>query len=83
MSKPLYREIFGSFPEESAAELINTCTVEKCSLDIQTRSIDVTFSSKQYVSLAIRREVNSCIKSAVRKMLHWSYPMLTNSLLML
>ena len=66
MSKPLYSEIFGSFPEESAAELINNCTVEKCSLDIQTRSIDVTLSSQQYVSLGTRQEVNSCIKSALQ-----------------
>lgn len=66
MSKPIYSEVFGSFPEETAAKLIDNCIVDKCDLDIELRSINVTFQSREYVPLKIQRQVADYIKTALQ-----------------
>ena len=66
MLKPSYSEIFGNFPEADIGNLINSCTVAKCNLDIENRNIDVNLEAKEYISLEIKRKVVNYIKSALQ-----------------
>ena len=66
MSKPSYSDIFGKFPEADIGNLIDNCTVVKCALNIEDRTIDLNLEAKEYISLAIRRQVVIYIKSTLQ-----------------
>ncbi len=66
MSKPSYSDIFGKFPEADIGNLIDSCTVVKCALNIEDRTIDLNLEAKEYISLAIRRQVVTYIKSTLQ-----------------
>ena len=66
MSKPSYSDIFGKFPEVDIGNLIDSCTVVKCALNIEERTIDLSLEAKEYISLAVRRQVVTYIKSTLQ-----------------
>ena len=66
MSKPSYSDIFGKFPEVDIGNLIDSCTVVKCALNIEDRTIDLNLKAKEYIPLAVRRQVVTYIKSTLQ-----------------
>ncbi|MBR2040056.1 MAG: hypothetical protein IJ948_01600, partial [Clostridia bacterium] len=66
MSKPSYSDIFGKFPEADIGNLIDNCTVVKCALNIEERTIDLSLEAKEYISLSIRRKIVTYIKSTLQ-----------------
>ena len=46
MSKPSYSDIFGKFPEADIGNLIDSCTVVKCALNIEDRTIDLNLEAR-------------------------------------
>ena len=66
MSKPLFSEIFGVFPDTETAELLENCTVESCNLDIDSRSLTVKFFNDIYINKNKQNQISSGIKSSLR-----------------
>ena len=63
MPKPIFSEIFGSFPE---TDTVNNSIVENCRLDIEARSMDVTLSCDLYIGLSVQRQINDYIKNTLK-----------------
>ena len=66
MAKPLFSDIFGIFPDSEIANEINDCIIEKCSLDIESRVLEVCFSSQIYISRQTQLRVFDYIKNSLR-----------------
>ena len=63
MPKPIFSEIFGSFPQ---TDTVNNSIVENCRLDIEARSMDVTLSCDLYIGLSVQRQINDYIKNTLK-----------------
>ena len=66
MSKPLFSEIFGIFPDNNIAPALEKCTVEACKLKIEERSIDAELYCEEYIARKSRLEINNYIKNALK-----------------
>ncbi len=66
MSKPFFSDIFGAYPQEQIASLLEGCVIEKCKLDIEKRSIIVDFSCDKYITASLRIQIRDYIKNALQ-----------------
>lgn len=66
MSKALFSDIFGAFPDAETSELINNCIVDKCDLDIEARALNVQLKCENYIKARLQKSVCSHIQSALK-----------------
>lgn len=66
MSKPLFSDIFGVFPETETAELLSDSTVEKCSLDMENRTLEALLLSSCYIPYEKQNLIQAYIKNALK-----------------
>ncbi len=66
MSKPFFSDIFGVFPQDETAKLLENCVIEACQLGIENRAINCTLSSSVYINRNIRNQICEYIKNSLR-----------------
>ena len=66
MATPLFLDIFSLYLSEELSALLNTATVEKCKLDIDERSLNVTVNSKLYLDSQNCDQIHNALKNALK-----------------
>ncbi len=66
MSKPFFSDIFGVFPNDATAKLLESCIIEACQLGIENRAINCVFYAEKYINLKTRNEIFDYIKNSLR-----------------
>ncbi|MBE6808071.1 MAG: PolC-type DNA polymerase III [Ruminococcaceae bacterium] len=66
MAKPSFNEIFGSYLNEELNSAFKNSVIEHCSLDINTRALELELNSKEYINRDIMLTASSTLKAVLK-----------------
>ena len=65
MATPRFLDIFSLYFDQPLNEVLSDAVLEKCSLDIDSRSLNILIGSKVYITRENRNKIYSALKSAL------------------
>ena len=65
MATPRFLDIFSLYFDQPLNEVLNDAVLTKCSLDIDSRSLNILIGSKVYITRENRNKIYSALKSAL------------------
>ena len=66
MATPRFLDIFSLYFDQPLNEVLSDAVLEKCSLDIESRSLNILIGSKVYITRENRNKIYSALKSALK-----------------
>ena len=66
MGKPKFSEIFGSYFEDDLNLALSECSVEKCELQIEERTLDIVLKNPLYLDRALHNSLVNGLSGALR-----------------